>query len=436
MATELDFFNSELTENTLHEEGILKYENIGVIRDKPVDLIVSVVPGTTYHSEKGANLNGKDGMFGNINVYTVQGDLESGEGNFRFCFHDHETGAITTAESFLWSVYDLDERSNGGSDGIKEKMIMDLSQASDYYLYPSVDETEIEMSCENSGASPPCEQGVRTVFHSSTGGDKHDNPDSPTELTEEQKRRSVVFSFENVSCWDFTYKHYCQIEEDEGGECKWYGGGNFLYSGSAKEVVEGGECLTPSPTVPPKPTEAPTPDWVKFGEPTPTDISFPPPECPNDVEVIQTHGLTEYPKTNNAITIVSKDSDTVTVSLNQVWDTASIDSIFYEYQTDAFDSKCYEETEVAVGSTYTDELTIQCLHMTQEAKIKICLADSLDNGFLTLEDDATIPKCCQGDGVPDDTPVVCYTIEINCEPGCPEDNYDSQQAVRSLRGSR
>jgi hypothetical protein len=432
MGTELDFFNSELTEETLHEGGTLKYENIGVIRDRPVDLVVSVVPDTDYFSEKGSEKNGKNGNFGNINLYTIEGDIDSGKGSFRFCFHDHETGDIATADSFLWSVYDLDER---GDSGIVEKMIMDASQASDYFLYPNMEESEIDVSCEYSGSPPPCEQGERLVFHSSTGGTGDDNPEDPNDLDEQQKKRSVVFAFQDVSCWDFTYNHYCAIEAESEGEtkCNNYTGGNFLFAGNAKGVVEGGECLTPSPTVAPNPTEEPTPDWQRFGEPTP-DIKFPEPDCPNDVRVLKTNGSTEFPDSNNAVSIVSKDTETVTVSLNQVWDTESIDSIFYEYNPNDFDTKCYEEDDVTVGSTYTDEITIQCLHMTPVAKLRICLADSVEKEFLTFKDEAEISKCCHSEGVPADKPVVCYTLEINCKPGCPEDH--TQEAARSLRGAK
>jgi hypothetical protein len=317
-------------------------------------------------------------------------------------------------------------------------MIMDVSQATDYFLYPNMDQSEIEMSCELSGLPPPCEQGERVVFHSSTQGTGSDNPDDPNELTEQQKKRSVVFAFQDVSCWDFTYEHYCAIEAEfpEEGKCSWYGGGNFLFAGNAKGIVEEGECLgvTNSPTIAPKPSEEPTPDFEKFDEPTPTDYKIPEPECPNDVKVLKTSGVTEFP-TTDAVSIVSKDTETVTVLLNQVWDSnESIDSIFYQYNPDDFDTKCYEVDDVAVGSTYTDEVTIQCLHMNHFAKLKICLADSLEKEFLTMDDEAEIPKCCHSEGVPADTPVVCYTLEINCKPGCPED--ETQQAFRSLRGAK
>jgi len=603
MQTELDFFNSDLTDNTLHQGGTLHYEGIGYAGGREIDLVVSVVPGTTYSSIKAdedENKNGLNGEFGSINLYTVLHDHESGEGNFRFCFTDHATGELTTVDSFLWSVYDVDERGSA-DDGIKEKMIMDLTQTKGYSLYPNQEESQLVVGCEDE-SEPPCAGDVRTVFHSSTHGSGSDNPDDPNDLNELQKKRSIVFAFENVQCWDFTYDHYCRIEQEEPGqECSWYGGGNFLFAGEASQVTDEGECVTSPPTVSPSespttspsespttsptvsptespttsptfgptssptksptgsptespttsptfgptgsptksptgsptesPTESPTTSptfgptvsptksptgsptelpttsptfgpttsptiaatpaptvatpapsiatpaptiatpaptiatpaptiatpapsiatakpFVKFnGDPTTDDIvfptdpvcnndnaAFPEPECPNDVRVLKIDGITGYPDSNNAVTIESKDTATVTVSLNQVWKPDSIGYIFYEYNTDDFDTVCYEENDVACASTYSEEITIQCLHHTPVARLKICLADPIEELFLQTGDAAEIPQCCHPEGVPSSTPVVCYTLMINCKPGCEEEEA-TEMEDRRLRGS-
>ena len=98
----------------------------GIANERPVDLIFSVVPGTTYATPK----NGKvgSGKLSMINLFTKEGDL-----NFRFCFHDHETGDLNSLTSFRWSVFDIDE-GNASVDGIKEKM-------EDYILYPPMQKT-------------------------------------------------------------------------------------------------------------------------------------------------------------------------------------------------------------------------------------------------------------------------------------------------------
>ena len=247
--TQLDFLNSKLTENSLQYGGVMKFEEIANVGGRSVDLVVSVVPGTTYETPRGDLRNGKtkSGKFGQINLFTVKGDLDSGKGDFRFCLRDHETGELATADSFVWSVFDIDDR-NRNSDGIKEKMAIDLARVDDYVLYPSESNSEIKSTCENSGLPPPCAGGERIVFNASTKGIGKDNPSDPNNLTEQQMKRAVVFSFSDTSCWDFTYHHYCRIEAEEGGICRWYGGGNFLFSGVAAEVVEDGECIPATPS--------------------------------------------------------------------------------------------------------------------------------------------------------------------------------------------
>jgi hypothetical protein len=460
-ATELDFFNSEVTENNLHSGGVLRFEDIGFVRERSVDLVISVVEGTTYTSAKAEERNGKedDSMFGQINLFTIQNNLDSGQGSFRFCLHDHETDVETTADSFSWSIYDIDER-NAAADGIKEKFAMDVTQAEDFFMYPNVEDTEIQTSCEDSGLAPPCAQGERTVFHSSTNGTGGDNPTDPNKLTEQQKKRSVVFAFKNTSCWEFTYDHYCRLEEETGNKCRWYGGGNFLFAGASSEVIDEGECIiastdaptsypsasptvaeTPEPTsgptgspIPPsrQPTGEPTGEIEKREEDTDDEYYFPPSGCTSDIKLISTRGVTEFPNIDaSPVQLKLQDTGTVTVALNQVWDSnGSVDSIYYEYKTDVFDTKCYQETDVAIGSTYS-EVTIQCGVLVPVAHITICLSDSLEKDFLKSEDDATIPQCCH-QGEPEGTPAVCYVLSIECTPGCDD---ISQEEVRGLRGS-
>jgi hypothetical protein len=534
METSLDFFNAELTDNDLQDGGTMRFENIGIVRDNPVDLVVSVVPGTTYYSERADDKNGLLGEFGQINLFTNLGDFESGRGSFRFCFEDHETGDITTADSFVWTVYDVDER-NDSIDGIKEKVLMDMSQAQEYMLYPDAENSEIQISCEDPEVAPPCPSGVRTVFHSSTKGGGSDNPDDPNDMTEQQKKRSIVFVFENTDCWDFTYDHYCQLEQDTGGECVWYGGGNFLFAGSAQEIIEEGECLTNAPTQQPMPSASPTgepsmsptgspnaspsasptdsPSEVPTAEPsasptgkpskTPTgspnaspsasptdspseaptaepsasptgepskaptaapsdapsnkpslrpsldletigeddtvgdDYIYNPPDCPSDIKVLKTVGVTEFPpvKTTSTVSVLSKnvEDNTVTVELNQVWPDSSIDAIYYQWFPDYLNEKCLQEKDVASGETYA-EITLQCHFLEPFAKMTICLEESVEAGFLQAEDDATVPKCCHDGESSGNLATVCYTLQIECAPGCPES--DAQQAVRRKRELR
>jgi len=74
--------------------------------------------------------------------------------------------------------------------------------------------------------------------------------------------------FKDTSCWDITYDHYCPVDQPEydgsEAECRKYDGGNFLFSGSAEQIIDEGECITASPTISPSlapvnpPTSSPT----------------------------------------------------------------------------------------------------------------------------------------------------------------------------------
>jgi len=396
-------------------------------------LVVTLQKGSTYEGDNTKNgkgtdkETGKSSLFGNINLQTVQNKPRSGEGNFTFCFQDMETGKPVTVDYFHWTVYDLDERGDDdeqGNVGIKEKLIMDVSQAANYQL---MEDTEVVLSCED-GSETPCPAGVRTVFHSSTGGKGKDNPRDPENLTDEQKARSVSFEFRDISCWDFTYDHYCPTDQpDYDGkfeECRWYGGGNFLYSGDSPEIIDEGECLT----APPAPTLAPIFEET-FTEPPLTETE-PPTEpkvnCPEDILLKKKIGVTDYP-VNKAVKIVSQDKSTVTVELNQAWVAdASIDSIFAYYRETLFDQRCYETKPVKPG--LFDTITIYCNVFQPKGYLEICVADSLSNEVLNVEDKAEVPQCCYPD-FPEGTPVVCYSLEINCVSECID---ESQQ--RQLRG--
>ena len=154
---------------------------------------------------------------------------QDGTADFNFCFYDHETEELATVDSFRFSFYDIDER-NEAEDGIKEKIRFDTNQVTDFILYPNEQESEVILSCEDGTTAVPCADGVRTVFHSSTKGTGGDNPTDPTMLTEQQKKRSVALTFKDTSCFTITFDHYCGVDK-----CRWYGGGNFLFSGNADE---------------------------------------------------------------------------------------------------------------------------------------------------------------------------------------------------------
>jgi len=160
-----------------------------------------------------------------------------------------------------------------------------------------------------------------------------------------------------------------------------------------------------------------------------------------------TGGSTEIVTTTTEATppvvdIVSQDTSTVTVRLNQEWSTSSDSetlAIFYEYKEDIWTNKCHVADGVR-GSSKVDEFTVTCNVLSPYAHLHICVADNKadENGKDILSptgDDATIPRCCNAeDIVPENTATVCYSLEILCEPKCIDTTSESRK-LRRLRGS-
>jgi len=503
--TKLDLFDSTVVTNTLHQDGgELRYDNVGTYQNQRLDLRVTITGGDYTDIEqvwidrkKGASkigdpdeLNGKkaDSMFGNINLQTVNNKPKSGEGQFRFCWVKEGTDETVDVEAFSWTIYDADERGSNNGIGIKEKMVMDISQASYYQLDG---DTEIISTCED-GSTPPCASG-NTVFTSSTSGTGPDNPTDPNALTPQQKARSIAFTFRHTSCWDFIYDHYCPADQPDWtgsqNNCATYTGGNFLFSGGSDELIETGECITPAPVpapptespvepteAPVEPTEAPVEPTEAPVEPTeapvelteapvepteapvepteapvePTEAPVEPTEapveetkapasedsaseddCPEDVVLLNVDGVTEIP-VDGAVSIISQDTTSVTVALINAWTSEqdAIDSIFYQYRINAFDDQCFEEQDVNGGDNYA-EITITCLQTEPYARLDICVADN--DGALQTGDDAEVPQCCEPELEPE-TPVVCYNLAVWCETQC-VDTAEATTARRSLRGA-
>ena len=260
--TELDVYNAVVEANTLHlSGGELRYGNIGIVREELVDLVVTIESGNytdiaavwTERNKNVDEMNGKSGKFGKLNFQTIEGKPQSGQGNFKFCFRHTDTNQLTTVDTFRWTVFDFDERGDDTKNDkgifLKEKMLMDTTQAHSYQLSPDREDSEIQLSCEDGTSNIPCPSGIRTVFHSSTPGTGADNPSDPNNMTDLQEKRSVTFTFKGIDCWTFTFDHYCPVEQDRetvfplGYDpnnnidskqvCQKYTGGNLIFGGDA-----------------------------------------------------------------------------------------------------------------------------------------------------------------------------------------------------------
>jgi hypothetical protein len=470
--------------------------DVGVFEDTVLDLVVTITSGdyTGIVDAWAAKvppivppaLNGikNNGALGTINLQTVEGKPKSGEGNFKMCIVKEGTNELVTLEKFSWSVFDLDYRGNDETK-LVERLIIDVDQVISYQL---VANTEVELLCEDKSAYP-CAAGVRTVFHSSEFGSGKTNPDYPDDLTDDQAEKSVSFNFEDTSCWEFTYDHYCAIEQEDydgpltPGVCKKYTGGYFLFAGKSDKIINEGECIyphpseaptvmpftmdptvsptpvptvsTPEPTVSPtpvptvstpdptvSPTPVPTvstPDPTVSPTPVPTETPsavpteeppLPPPvpsQCPDDLTLAKITGVTMPPELGDAVQILSQDTSTVTVRLLNAWsEDDPIDSIFYYYHIDHLHDTCVEETDVPPGDDYAD-ITLACYNYAAFSELDICVVDG--NGALVEDDDAEVPKCCHPGEI--EVPVVCYKILVQCDTVC----VDAAERMRALRGA-
>lgn len=93
-------------------------------------------------------------------------------------------------------------------------------------------------------------------------------------------------------------------------------------------------------------------------------------KCLDDVVLLRIIGDTDFPR--DVVDIVSQDTSTVTVNLNQYWSSeSSIDSIFTYYHETVFDKHCYENTDVLQndGNKF-DTITISCSVLTPKVRVR------------------------------------------------------------------
>ena len=177
---------------------------------------------------------------------------------------------------------------------------------------------------------------------------------------------------------------------------------------------------TKNPTASPSASPIANSPIILLGADDDDDIFFPPigPEvCPDDILLIKHEGVTDY--IGDTVRIISQDTTSVTVALIQTYTSPSsvIDTIYYQYKENLFNSKCYEEDDVPGGDSI--EITIECTRASQIALLEVWMADDVSKGVLTDGDNAIIPDCCYPT-VPEGTPVTKYFIEIKCVTECPE----------------
>jgi len=131
--------------------------------------------------------------------------------------------------------------------------------------------------------------------------------------------------------------------------------------------------------------------------------------------MIKTEAVTAFPK--DTVKILKQEGTSVTVDVSQHYTDSSstIESIYYQYQPDAFNRKCYEQKNVPGEKSFT--LTIDCSKSTKVALLELWFADKLEKKVFVKGDDAVVPECCHPT-IPKDMPVTKYFLEIKCVTTC------------------
>lgn len=147
-------------------------------------------------------------------------------------------------------------------------------------------------------------------------------------------------------------------------------------------------------------------------------------ECPADIYLRKTDGITPYPGDGDSdppVNILSQDIESVTVEVKNTWG-KPIEKIFYSYKTTVWTPHCFEETDVDYDIA---DIVIKCNTLVPVALLTICLQDT---DLLVEGDNAEVSPCCYPENIND--PTVCYQLEIRCESKCIEE--DSRRDLRGI----
>jgi len=224
------------------------------------------------------------------------------------------------------------------------------------------------------------------------------NPESPYLATVDIVITDRVISGSN------NVRHSCFPDEPVLESCSW----RLIIPCDRDELCTNEPTTQPSGAPTLNPTEKPTescPEYV-------------PPECPEDIIVLEKVGVTPYP--DDSIRVLSQDTTSVTVELKQSFakssSTATIDHMYFQYMHSNFDTKCSEEFDLDCNSKI--EIEIECMRSKPIALFELWVADNdvLDS----TGDNAIIPECCHPDDA-EGKPAAMYLIEIKCATACPEE---------------
>lgn len=224
----VDFFGSTVTHSNLNGVGPdggaanIVYSNIGTFNGQALDLIVTADAGYKISISNPNATNGKRGKFGTINVL--------GGATTELTFQVVKAGTTTpqVLNEVHFSLFDLDQSFEG-------KMKERIYAAPGFNAFVTNKDIEFDVQRTPDG---------KTAFMSTQYGVGCDNPSDPEALgaktcnrkdgtvTIDQRKRSVMMVYREVSSWKLTVEVTCDATV-VGGNDDCQSGRNVLFAGTS-----------------------------------------------------------------------------------------------------------------------------------------------------------------------------------------------------------
>jgi len=188
----------------------------------------------------------------------------NGEVELEFCFYKTKEEEKFRADSFIFTLFDLDNRAGG----LQERLTINTGEAERVGVS---EVNEVRMWSRATIHHQPLK-----LEHTNTSKIRveSDNPQDPREnKTEQQDARSIEFRFKNTQCWTIKFEHFCPCEDaddDEDfcaqpgapdcnswcpkwkrGRCQWYSGANLVFGGKSEAQLPD-DCPPPTTSLPPQ----------------------------------------------------------------------------------------------------------------------------------------------------------------------------------------
>jgi len=198
----------------------LRYTAVAEVEDgsgQKIDLVLTMadVKKNTYKGK--AELNGKNGCFGMINMDKNSNVVVD------FAFVLSGTNTPHTMKNFFFSAYDLDQSMKKGN----KEVVTFMTPVTSWFTTPG---TELLQTGSNDGT---------LTFESTEFGTAYDNPEDPEVLNPVAKDRTVTAQYVDVSSFTMSFT----VVKGKGGRNLLFAGkSSFVHEGELPTCTEDGVC--------------------------------------------------------------------------------------------------------------------------------------------------------------------------------------------------